>query len=563
MAYYPDGLDQDLRKGVKSEVYEYDKDSERGEGNDQKTPRYALKKGLSPRHIQLIALGAMIGTGLFVSTSSTLATCGPAGLFTGYLIMSIVLYPIMDSLAEMVCFLPDSQLGPGGSVSRIVKRYVDPSLGFATGWNYYYCFIIMLASEYTAASGVVAYWTDAVPKGVWITIFILIVSALNFVAVKWYGEAEFWFAIIKILTIVGLIILSFVLFWGGGPNHDQLGFRFWKKPGAFAYHITDGSTGRFLDIWTAIIKGSFSFVLGPEMIATTSSEAVNPRRTIGKASKRFVYRVFIFYVLSALSISCIVAYNDKALNLALKQNKPGAGSSPFVIAIQNAGIKGLPHVINACVLTSACSSANAFLFLSSRSLLSLVQDGAAPKFLGRINKMGVPYTAVGFSMLLGCLAYLNVSDSSANVFAWFSNVSTISGFIGWIMIGVSSLRFRKAIALQGLQDRLPYKAKFQPYATYFYLVFITVVCLTNGYATFIPKIWNAKDFVAAYITFPAFLLLWLGHKIYTKSYTHWAYRVDEIDVVTGMVEAEQEDADNNNRSITCNTKWEKFLDWIY
>lgn len=250
-----------------------------------------LKKGLAPHHIQLIALVAMISTALLVATSSALYTCGPAGLFTAYLIMSLVLYPIMNSLAEMVCFLPDSELGPGGSVSKLVTRYVDPSLGFATGWNYY-CFIIMLFSELTAAAEVVKHWTTAVPAGAWITIFFAVIAVLNFTAVKYYGEADFWFSIIKISALIGLLILSSVLFWGGGPNHDRLGFRYWRTPGAFAYHITTGNTGRFLDIWTGIIKSSFAFVLGPEMITMSSTESINARFAISRASVFFIYRVF-------------------------------------------------------------------------------------------------------------------------------------------------------------------------------------------------------------------------------------------------------------------------------
>ncbi|SCV03042.1 LAME_0H07250g1_1 [Lachancea meyersii CBS 8951] len=525
-------------------------------------PQHTLKKGLNSRHIQLIALGGCIGTGLFVGTSSSLHKCGPAGLLTSYLIISMVIYPVMNALGEMVCFLPGTGSDMGGSVSRLVTRYVDPSLGFATGWNYYYAYVVLVASECTAASGVVTYWTTAVPSGGWIAIFLAVVTLLNFGAVKYYGESEFWFAIIKILCIVGLLMVSFILFWGGGPNHDRLGFRYWQHPGAFAYHITTGNTGRFLDVWTGVIKGGFAFILGPELVALTSAEAVDSRRNIAKASKRFVYRLIFFYITSALAIGVIVAYNDKVLSTALDQGKSGAASSPFVIGIQNAGIKGLPHIINACILSSAWSSGNSFLFAASRSLLAMAEEGTAPRFFAKINRFGVPYNAVGISALLSCIAFLNVSAGAANGFNWLSNISTISGFIGWICIGVAYLRFRKAVFFRGLYERVPFKTPFQPYGTYFFLVVVSIICLTNGYVSFIPKYWKTADFVAAYITLPVFLALWLGHKIYTRTWTTWMYPVAEIDVTTGLAEIEEETKELDAKRVPPEGAWNKFLEWL-
>lgn len=519
-----------------------------------------LQQGLSARHIQLIALGGAIGTGLFVGTSSTLHTCGPAGLFISYVIISTVLYPIMNAFGEMVCYLPGNGDDSAGSVSHLVDRYVDPSLSFATGWNYFYCYVILVAAECTAASGVVKYWTDAVPTAAWITIFLSIVVLLNLCAVKYYGETEFWFASIKVLCIVGLIILSFILFWGGGPNHDRLGFRYWKNPGGFAHHITGGNLGNFLDVYSGIIKGAFAFILGPELIALASSECKDQRRNIMKASKRFVWRLMFFYILGALSISVIVASNDPALTSALASGKPGAGSSPFVIGIQNAGIKILPHIINACILTSAWSAGNAFMFASSRSLLTMASNGQAPKIFGKINRFGVPWVAVTFSALISCLAYLNVSSSTADVFAWFTNISTISGFIGWDCGLVAYLRFRKAIKYNGLENRLPYAPRFQQYMVWWSIFVVTLVIFTNGYQVFIPKFWNVSDFIAAYITLPLFVVLWIGHKIYTRDLKKWWYPVEEIDVVTGLTEIEERTRILDEARVEPKGAFPKFMD---
>ncbi|CAM9015370.1 unnamed protein product [Wickerhamomyces anomalus] len=439
-----------------------------------------LHQGLKARHIQLIALGGCIGTGLFVGSGSTLATCGPAGLLTAYLIMSTVIYFIMNELGEMVCYLPTK----GGAISDIAVRYVDESLGFATGWIYYYTFVILLCTEITAAAIVIEYWTDKVHIAVWITIFLVVIIGLNFLAVKYYGEAEFWFASLKIFCIIGLIIA-----------------------GAFVEHLSHGNTGKFLDVWTGVIKSGFAFIVGPELVAIAAAETENPRRNIAKAAKRFVYRLMFFYVAGSLVIGIMVPSN----NPNLLNGSSSAAASPFVIGIRSVGIKGLNHVINAAILTSAWSSGNSFFYAASRTLLSLAKEGKAPKVFLKINRNGVPYVACALTALIG--------------------------FIGWIVIGISYLRWRKAVIYNGLWDRVPFKTILQPYGTYYSVGFITLICLTNGYATFFGK-FAAADFVAAYITLPVFFLLYFGHKIFTKNWK-WAYPVSEIDVLSGLEHVEK------------------------
>ncbi|KAH3902727.1 related to Proline-specific permease [Saccharomycodes ludwigii] len=522
--------------------------------DDNEKQEATLQKGLNSRQIQLLALGGAIGTGLFVGTGSTLVNCGPLPLMLAFIIISFVVYPIMNSIAEMICFLPQQ-----GTTQELVSRYVDTSLGFAIGWNYAYAYAMLVASEISAAAGVIQYWDDKTNIAVYITVLLVVIISLNFMPVKFYGEFEFYFAIIKILCILGLIILSVVLFFGGGPNHDRLGFRFWKHPGPFAYHITTGSTGRFTDVWTAIIKSGFAFILSPELIGVACVEAQDTRRNISKASRRFIYRLVFFYICSTIAIGVIVSRKDTGLLKALSTGAPGASSSPFVAAIRNAGIRVLPHIINACILTSAWSSGNSFMYAASRTVLALANKGLAPKFFTKINKYGVPYNAVLLSAAVACLSYLNVSSGSALGFEWLSNISTISGFIAWVVLGIAHLRFRKAIDFNGLYDRLPYKAKFMPYATYWYIFFVGMICLTNGYAVFVHGLWNVSDFIAAYITLPIFFVLYFGHKLWFR--TRWAIPIAEIDVTTGLVEAEEE----AKMCLTPppETKMGKFLEWLF
>ncbi|KAI1086339.1 proline-specific permease [Rostrohypoxylon terebratum] len=488
---------------------------------------HQLERGLKSRHIQFLALGGAIGTGLFIGSGAILATTGPAPLFMAYLSMMFIVWVMMNDLAEMVTYLPLK----GISIPYFVGRFVEPSLAFADGWNYWYAYTMLLAAECTAGAIILEYWTHSVPVAVWIAIQLVVILFLNIIAVSWFGEAEFWFASIKLITIIGLIILSIVLFFGGGPNHDPLYFRYWQDPpGAFVPYLVSGNTGRFLAYWTAFVRAGFSFITSPELIALSAGETVAPRRNIPKAARRFIWRLAIFYGLGSLAIGVIVPNDNKEL----LSGTSNASASPYVIGIANAGIKGLNHVINAAILTSAWSAGNAFCYSGSRVLYSMAVNGQAPRIFSLTTSRGVPWVAVLSTLAVGCLAFLNVSNSGAQVFTWFTNISTISGFIAWIVILVTYLRFRKAMEHNGLLHSLPFRTPLQPYASYATLFLVTLLTLTNGFQVFFPSQWSASNFLAAYITIPIFLALYFGHKLVYR--TRFAIRVEDVDVWTGKKE---------------------------
>jgi amino acid transporter len=287
-----------------------------------------------------------------------------------------------------------------------------------------------------------------------------------------------------------------VLFFGGGPNHDRLGFRYWQHPAAFLEYQAKGNTGKFLGFWTAMVRSGFAFILSPELVAITAGESEAPRRNIPKASSRFVYRLAVFYGLGSLVISVIVACNDSKLVQAISSGTSNAGASPFVLGIQNAGIPVLNHIINGVILTSATSAGNSFLYAASRMLYSLAINHQAPQIFRHCSKNGVPYVAVLFSALLACLVYLTVSAGSAQVFTWFLNLTTISGFVAWIVMFMTYLRWRKAMIYQGLWDSRPYKTPFQPYTTWFALVLLVLLTITNGFQVFFPGNFTAASFLA-------------------------------------------------------------------
>lgn len=481
-----------------------------------------LKKGLKNRHIQLIALGGAIGTGLFVGSGVALSTCGPGPLLLSYIILSAVVWFIMNMLAEMATFLPV----PGAGAQQFVSDYTDPSIGFAIGYNYWYGFSILVAAEIVAAAIIIQYWTTKVHIAVLISILLALMLILNLCPVSFYGEAEFYFAGIKLIAITGLIILGVVLFFGGGPTHDRLGFRYWKDGNAFKEHLTGGSTGRFLSVWTAIIKAGYSFIMSPELIVACSGEVSEARRILPKCANQFIYRLAFFYILGSLIIGIIADSNSKQL----VNGSGNASASPFVLGIQNAGIHVLNHIINAVVLTSAASAGNSFFYASTRTLYSLAKKGLAPRIFTTVNKFGVPYYCVAVTFIVACLSYLNVSSSSSQVFAWFSNITTISGFISWIFVAFAYTRWRKAITVQSLDDRVTYRTPFQPFGAYFVIGFISIITITNGYGVFFD--FKIADFLAAYITLPIVVALYIGHRAYRyfiKGQTRWLTPLEEFD----------------------------------
>ncbi|KAI9767768.1 MAG: hypothetical protein M1840_005449 [Geoglossum simile] len=366
-------------------------------GDVQTAEEYGyVSRGLKSRHIQFIALGGTIGTGLFLGIGRAFVQAGPLSVLLGYTFTGMAVFGMMQSLGEMATWLPLP-----GAIPQFCARYADDALGFAVGWNNWYSSAITLCAEISAASIVIGFWNEKINVAAWISLIIVLVVCLNIFAVAIYGEAEFWFASIKITTIVGLLILALILDLGGGPNHDRLGFRYWKNPGAMKEYLSKGDTGRFLGLFSTLVNAAFSYS-GVEMVAVAAGEAENPRfagnisidlgtysdwqcnrKNIPKAVRRVFWRILFFYVLGSFAIGVLVPSNDDKL---LNPTKPGAARSPWVIAIYRAGIPVLPSIINAVILTSASSSANAFLYTGSRYLFALAQNKQAPRFLLKCSR---------------------------------------------------------------------------------------------------------------------------------------------------------------------------------
>lgn len=386
--------------------------------------------------------------------------------------------------------------------------------------------------------------------------FLVVIITANFCGVRYYGEEEFWFSLIKVTTICGLIILGLVLDLGGGPNHDRIGFRYWKDPGPFnQFNGISGSKGRFLAFWSTFVNAAFSF-LGTEIVALTAGEAENPRRNVPKAIRRVFYRILIFYIGGVWTIGWLVPYNDPLLSLG----GPGATASPFVIAINNAGIKALPSIINAVVLISAFSAGNSDLYAASRTLYGMACMGQAPRFLRYCTKNGVPVWSLVVTASIGLLAYMNVSTNGGTVFNWFVDISSITGLITWSTILWTYIRFHKALKHHGIdRNTLPYKAPFQPYASYFGLFWMIIIIIFNGFAVFLKGGWNVQNFITGYITVPIFFALWIFWKFYKK--TRFV-KIADADLDSGRRELDELNEAEEAKYQKPETLPQKIWDWL-
>jgi yeast amino acid transporter len=430
------------------------------------------KRGLSSRHAQFIALGGTIGTRLFVSSGSTLATGGLAFLGGSYVLMSAMVYLILVSLTEISTYLPLT----GGTMNYYGSRYLSPSLGFMMGWLYFYSFAIFVPFELTASALVIGYWNLPVNYAVWITIMLILVVGLNLLPVKFYGESEFWFAGLKVLLIIGLMILAFILFWGGGPNHQRLGFWYWQNPGAANTLILRGDAGRFVAGLATLISSILPFTFSPEMVVVTAGEIQSPRRNLPRVARNFFWRLVVFYIGGTIAISVICPSNADELT----SGASGAGASPWVVGIKRAGIHGLDSVINAVIITASWSAGNSFLYLASRTLYSMTLEGSAPRIFKRCTKQGVPIYAVGASSLFNLLAYMNVNSSAADVFNWLLNLVNTGGFISWVCCSIIYIRFRNACEVQNSpSEKLTAHSRLQPLGSWMSLV---LCCISSRHS---------------------------------------------------------------------------------
>jgi len=476
-----------------------------------------LQRRLNNRQIQLIAIGGSIGTALFVSIGNGLARGGPGSLLLAYIIYPCVLALVNNSIAEMTTYMPVS-----GGFIRLAGHWVDDALGFMAGWNFFLYEALLIPFEISALNLVISFWSEKVTEpgptaGICIAV-IACYAGLNLLAVRGYGEAEFWLSGGKVILIFILFFFTFITMVGGNPSGHAYGFYYWQNPGAFKEYLSTGSLGRFEGFLACLWNAGFA-VVGPEYISMVSAEAKRPRIYIKTAFKTIYFRFALFFFGSALCVGIVLPWNDDRLQDVAKgeEGSSTAAASPYVMAMNNLGITVLPDIVNALMMTSIFSAGNTYTFCATRSLYGLALEGRAPRFLRKTWSNGVPFYCFLVVMIFPLLSLLQVGSASAEVIVWFSTLITGGGIINFLVMNVTYICFHRACKAQGFdRSRLPYKGWFQPYGAYFALCFQFCVCLFYGYGSFKPE-WNVTTFFQSYTMQIIAPVLFIGWKLVKKT----------------------------------------------
>ncbi|KAK7417450.1 hypothetical protein QQX98_004570 [Neonectria punicea] len=518
-----------LESGV--EGYHLDGVSSSQEGQTNTVPNEALRREFKERHISMIAVAGAIGTGLIIGSGTGLVRGGPGSLFIAYSIIGAAVYFIMTAVGEMATMLPMEK-----GFAGYATRFVDPAVGFATGWNYFLKYGIVLPNNLTAAGIIIQYWRPDLNVGIFIATFTVAIISVNVLHVSFFGEAEFWLSTVKLLVIVMLILTCFVISVGGQPSGEVIGFSYWSNPGAFGSYLVEGSTGRFLGLWACMVQACFAYA-GTEVVGVAFGEAPNPRKTIRKAVRQTLWRIVFFYVLGVLILGMAVPYTNEQLIGGTKQ-KTGAAASPFVIAVQLAEIPVLTDVVNGCLLIFVLSAANSDIYIGSRTLFGLAHDNQAPSIFKRTSAKGVPLAGVALVTLFTALAYMNLAKDSAQVFGYLVSLVTVFGTLNWVSVLVSYIQFTRGMKAQGIpRSTMPYKGPLQPYGSYVALAITILVIIFNGYNAFIPH-FTVDKFVTSYIGIAIYLLNILAYKIWAKT---GRVHLHDMDLTTGRLEHDGSD----------------------
>ena len=466
----------------------------------------SLQRSLKARHMSMIAIGGSIGTGLFVASGATISQAGPGGALLAYAVVGLMVYFLMTSLGEMASHLPVS-----GSFATYGARYVDEGFGFALGWNYWYNWAVTIAVDLVAAQLVMAYWFPDVNGLLWSAVFLALMFGLNALSAKGFGESEFWFAAIKVFTVLVFIAIGLLMVFGilsGGAPEG-----IWGNIANFTTGDAPFAGGFAALIGVAMIVG-FSFQ-GTELIGIAAGESEDPAKNVPKAVRKVFWRILLFYVFAILIIGLLIPYTDPQL---LRNDLGDISVSPFTLVFERAGLLGAAAVMNAVVLTSVLSAGNSGMYASTRMLYALAKQGMAPRIFAHINRNGVPIMALLATTAIAALCFLTNVFSPELVYIWLLNLSGMCGFIAWLGIAVSHYRFRKGCEAQGFDlNRLPYKAAAFPFGPVFAFVLCLIITLGQNYQSFLNDKIDWVGAIATYIGIPLFLLIWGGYKMVTGS----------------------------------------------
>jgi lysine-specific permease len=468
-----------------------------------------LHRGIGTRQLSMIAIGGAIGTGLFFASGGAIAQAGPGGAMLAYGVMGLAVYCMMQSLGEMATQLPIP-----GSFEAYAERFIDPSLGFAVGWNYWFSWSITLAAELVAGALIVQFWFPHSNSALWAMSFFAVLLLLNLLSVKAYAEAEYWFAGIKVVTVIIFLAVGGLMIAGIIGDHG-VGFQNWTlsdaKTGTRAPFV-----GGLTAVLTVFLVAGFSFQ-GTEGVGLAAAETTNPSKNVPKAIRTVFWRILLFYIGSIFVVGTLIAYTDPNL---MHGDESHIAYSPFTMVFQQLPRFGYytSNIMNAVILSSVLSCGNSSMYVASRMLYAMSHSGKAPKLFQQLNRRGVPVAALLATGVVSATAFFSTMVGDQKIYQLFYNASGLSGFLIWLGIAVCHLRFRKAWVAQGrsLGD-LKFKSKFYPYGPWLAVLLFLVVLFGANISVFQTAVFSWFDFITGYLMIPLFIGLYVGHKYWNKT----------------------------------------------
>ena len=460
-----------------------------------------LKRVLKSRHLNMIALGGTIGTGLFLSSGATVSMAGPGGALLAFILMGVMIYFLMTSMGEMSTALPVS-----GSIQTFASRFVDPALGFSVGWMFWLSYMLTIASELSAAAILMAYWFPNVNGLIWSAIGMVILLLLNVLSAKAFGEAEFWFAGIKVVVVIIFIVVGVLTIFGILGGSGPIGLKnFTVGDAPFV-----GNIGSFISVFMVV---GFSF-MGTELVTVAAGESENPSKNIPKAIKSVFWRILIFYIGTIFVIACVIPYTDPHL---LNMDLNTIAVSPFTLVFEKAGMAVAAAFVNAVILTSVLSCGNSGLYSATRMLYALSKDHMAPKVFSKVNKGGVPIAAIIFTTILSSVCFLSSLVGEGNIYLYLISSAGLTGFICWGAIAWSHYRFRKGCKAQGIRlSQFHYTAKLFPFGPIMAMA-LTILIIIGQSLSYISDKVDVSGLMIAYLGVPVFIIALVWYKVKNKT----------------------------------------------
>lgn len=451
-------------------------------------PENAFQRTMKTRHLIMLSLGGVIGTGLFFNTGYIIANAGPAGAILSYIIGAIVVYLVMLCLGELAVAMPET-----GAFHTYAARFISPAAGYTVAWLYWLTWTVALGSSLTAAGLCMKYWFPEIPVWIWCLIFCGVIFCLNIITARFFAESEFWFSLIKVLTIVIFIVAGSAAIFGFIPMKDS-------TPAPFLSNLTASGwlPNGVMPILMTMVVVNFAFS-GTELIGIAAGETLNPEKTIPLAIKTTILRLVIFFVGTVFVLSAL-----------LPMEQASVIESPFVKVFENIGLPYAADFFNFVILTAILSAANSGLYASGRMLWSLSNQGTLPRCFAKLSKNGVPVMALCISMLGGLLALLTSIIAPDTVFVALTAISGFAVVAVWLSICASHYFFRRDYLRSGKPlSALKYRAPFYPYVPILGFVMCLLACVGLAF--------DPEQRIALYCGIPFVIVCFIAYHL-THSY---------------------------------------------